>query len=154
MTIPRAIVAEALNVPEDTLPPGDLPLDRFAARYLHCLDSPDEEAPPEAWTQAVILHLVDAHPRLALDALRAALDTAMDADAIAMIAAGPLEDLLAGHGPDIIGPTEQAAAASPRLRYALTGVSGPEMKPLILARIRAACAEGPALDAGDPPPLP
>jgi hypothetical protein len=152
VTIPRGVVAAALNVPEDTLPPGDLPLDRFAARYLDGLASPDDEDPPEAWTQALILELVRSHPHLALDALRAALDAAKDADSIAMIAAGPLEDLLTDHGPDMIAAIEEAAAASPRLRYALTGVSGAGIKPLVLARLDAIRAGGPSLDTDAPPP--
>lgn len=154
MTLPRWIVAEALNVPEDTLPPGDLPLDRFATRYLHCLASPDDVAPPEAWTQILIFELARSHPRLALDAIRAALDLGPDTETIAMIAAGPLEDLLAGHGPGVIAAIEEAAATSPRLRYALTGVSGTGIKPLVRARVATACAGGPSLDAGDPPPPP
>ncbi|ROT98493.1 hypothetical protein EAT49_16250 [Histidinibacterium lentulum] len=132
------MVAGALGAPEDSLPPGDLPLSRFAARYLASLAAPEAEDPPEAWTQHLILGLVRAHPHLALAAIRAALDLAPDADTLAMIAAGPLEDLLTDHGATLIGDIERAAPSCPRLRDALTAVPGHDLKPLLRARLEAA----------------
>ncbi|CTQ48405.1 hypothetical protein [Jannaschia donghaensis] len=70
--IPRARVAEALGLPEttDALPPGDLPLDRFAARLIGYLSTPDADAEtPDAWTGAVMDRLIAEDPELALDAL-------------------------------------------------------------------------------------
>ena len=77
--IPRATVAAALGLPGDTdaLPPGDLPLDRFMARYVAYLGT---EAPgtgtPDAWTGVVMDALIETDPELAFAALRAGL--AMD----------------------------------------------------------------------------
>ncbi|WP_179378987.1 hypothetical protein [Jannaschia marina] len=70
--IPRAVVAEALGLPEDTdaLPPGDLPLDRFAARLIGYLSTPDADSEtPDAWTGVVMDRLIADDPELALDAL-------------------------------------------------------------------------------------
>jgi hypothetical protein len=70
--IPRAIVAEALGLPEgtDALPPGDLPLDRFAGRLIGYLSTPDADAQTtDAWTGAVMDRLIADDPKLALDAL-------------------------------------------------------------------------------------
>lgn len=74
--IPRPLVAEALGLPPDTdaLPPGDLPLDRFAARYVGYLatEAPGSET-PDAWTGAVMDLLIATHPELAFAAIRAGL---------------------------------------------------------------------------------
>ncbi|PWJ18142.1 hypothetical protein [Jannaschia seohaensis] len=74
--IPRATVARAIGLPEDTdaLPPGDLPLDRFAARYVAYLatEEPQTET-PDAWTGAVMDALIAEDPELAFAALRAGL---------------------------------------------------------------------------------
>ena len=74
--IPRETVAAALGLPEDTdaLPPGDLPLDRFAARYVAYLASgnTDQDA-PDGWTGVVMDHLIENDPMLAFAAIRAGL---------------------------------------------------------------------------------
>ncbi len=72
--IPRALVAEALGLPVDTdaLPPGDLPVERFAARLLAYLSTPQAGVEtPDAWTGAVMDRLIADDPDLALDALAA-----------------------------------------------------------------------------------
>ena len=74
--IPRATVAAALGLPAttDALPEGDLPLDRFAARYVAYLVSGETESgAADGWTGAVMDHLIAEHPDLALDAIRAGL---------------------------------------------------------------------------------
>ncbi|GIT90913.1 hypothetical protein JANAI62_13670 [Jannaschia pagri] len=81
LMIPRALVAEALGLPEgtDALPPGDLPMDRFLARYMAYLGTVDASTEtPDAWTGALMDSLIAHHPDLALSALRsgAALDGA------------------------------------------------------------------------------
>ena len=159
MAIPRALVAEALGVDPEALPPGDLPLDRFAARFLGYLRAggDDEEANPEHadfWTYALFDELARAQPALCLAAIRASLAEAREPEEVALIAAGPLEDLLAAQGAAMIGAVEALAEAAPRFRYALTGVWPREEGPaLFWARIKA-LATGPALDAGDPLPGP
>lgn len=72
MPLPRGIVAAALGLPPETdaLPPGDLPLDRFLERYLAYLAKPEAEAGTEtedAWTGAVMDHLIAFEPEAALD---------------------------------------------------------------------------------------
>lgn len=70
--IPRPLVAEALGLDPDTdaLPAGDLPLDRFAARLIGYLSTPEADAEtPDAWTGAVMDRLISDDPELALDAL-------------------------------------------------------------------------------------
>ncbi|MDB2406958.1 hypothetical protein N9W17_00280 [Jannaschia sp.] len=93
--IPRTRVATALGLPEDTdaLPPGDLPLDRFAARYVAYLgtENPDTET-PDAWTGTLMDALIEDAPELAFAALRAGVPYDADgrlADPLAELGARP-----------------------------------------------------------------
>ncbi|MEM7710518.1 MAG: hypothetical protein AAF264_07180 [Pseudomonadota bacterium] len=70
--IARGLVAAALSLPEDTeaLPPGDLPLERFMARYLAYLGTADPGTETaDAWTGALMDLLIADAPDLALAAL-------------------------------------------------------------------------------------
>lgn len=155
--IPRALVAEVLRVDPASLPPGDLPAVRLAARFLDYLrdafarDHTDNH--PEFWTFLLYSGLVERQPDLALSCALAALDQCETEDEAALIAAGPLEDLLTGAGPQVIDRVEAMAATSPRLRHALTGVwvQGGGGQPL-LARVRAAAGDAPGIDSGAPLP--
>ena len=72
--IPRGMVAASLGLSEttDALPPGDLPLDRFSARLIGYLSTPDANVDtPDAWTGAVMDALIADDPDLALAAIRA-----------------------------------------------------------------------------------
>ncbi|MEM7489847.1 MAG: hypothetical protein AAF390_12075 [Pseudomonadota bacterium] len=107
--IPRATVAASLGLPPDTdaLPPGDLPLDRFAARYVAYLRTPEPGTEtPDAWTGAVMDHLIAADPGLALAALIAG--TPLDRDGHLV---DPLLDL-AGQ-PEMADAIAEAAEADP-----------------------------------------
>ncbi|HHS94444.1 MAG TPA: hypothetical protein ENK63_03795 [Rhodobacterales bacterium] len=155
--LPRSVVAEALGVKPTALPPGDLPLERLAARFLAYLRAGDEENPPppdhpDGWTYALFDSLTTDHPALALAAIRAALAACETPEDVAAVAAGPLEDLIAAHGAAMIDEIEARAAASPRFAYALTGVWQRETPPQLWARIETARAGVPALDDGAPVP--
>lgn len=157
--LPRALVADALGVDEAALPPGDLPLERLATRFLAYLRAGDEETPPppdhpDGWTYTLFDSLTDDHPALGLAAIRAALAACETPEDVAAIAAGPLEDLIAAHGAAMIDEIEDRAASAPRFAYALTGVWQREAPPLLWARIEAARAGVPALDDAAPVPAP
>lgn len=96
-----------------------------------CVDELINEAPQTAW--AVILAMV------------ARLDTLAEAS---LLAAGPLEDLIASRGSDVIGEIEAEARHSARFRLVLTGVwpQGRE-KTETWQRVLRARAPGPHLDA-------
>jgi Family of unknown function (DUF6869) len=153
--IPRALVADALGMPVADLPPGDLPLERLATRFLDYLHAGDEIAPdhPDAWTFALFDDLTRDHPALGLAASCAVLAACESPEDVADIAAGPLEDLIANHGPTLIGEIEALAARAPRFAYALTGV-WPQGKEggLLWARVEAARRGAPGLDDGAPLP--
>ena len=72
-----------------------------------------------------------------------------------MVAAGPLEDLIAHHGAAVIDEIEALAGRAPRFAYALTGVWAQDNDGTLLwARIEAARRDVAGLDSGAPlPPL-
>ncbi len=156
--LPRALVADALMVDESALPPGDLPLERLATRFLAYLAAGDEDKlpppdHPDGWTYALFDGLTRDHPAQALAAIRATLAACDSPDEVAAVAAGPLEDLLAAHGAAVIDEIEALAATAPRFAFALTGVWQRDgIAPLLWARIETARRGVPALDDGAPLP--
>ena len=150
--IPRALVARALGVSEDSLPEGELPMARLAERYATFLAGAarDEADPAELWTFDVMDRLAQEEPALALAAIRATLPLCTTPGEVAHLAAGPLETLLQLHGPEVIGPL--AEDPEPRMLYALTGVWLDDVKPMVRARVEALRRDVPGLD--DEAPLP
>lgn len=153
--IPRILVAEALGVSPDALPPGDLPVGRLAERWLGYLRAAEAEsgaAPqslPDFWTAALMIDLAGQVPDLCLDAILAALPLCRTPDEVALIAAGPLEDLLNTRAEAVIDRIEAEAAGRPRLRLALSGVwpEGSAGTP-VWQRVIAARGDAPGLDDG------
>lgn len=93
--IPRPLIAAALGLPADTdaLPQGDLPMDRFMARFIAYLQSENPATDtPDAWTGTVMDHLIESEPELALSAIKAGLPIDPDgllADALADLGERP-----------------------------------------------------------------
>lgn len=108
--IPRAVVAEALGLPDDTddLPPGDLPLDRFAARFVGYLSVPEAGAEtPDAWTGAVFDRLVEEDAALALQTL--IVGAGVDAEGVLV---DPLQELAGQPGmPEAIASAAESDPA-------------------------------------------
>lgn len=155
--IPRAMVAEVLNVSVDQLPPGDLPVARLAARFLDYLRETYAQdqtgAHPEFWTFALVAELTERHPDLALATVLALLPMAETREELALIAAGALQDLINIQGEAILPDLTAAALGSPRLALALTAVSpeGSAGTPLWRA-VQALADPQDTLDADGPLP--
>ena len=152
--IPRSVVATALLVDEAALPEGDLPITRLAERYHRFLATDENRRmdSEDAWTFDLMSDLVQTQPALAFEAILQTLALCADAEQVSYLAAGPMEDLLVDHGTDFIAPVEQQAKLSARVRFLLSGVWKRDMNPMLWARIEAARAPGPDMDAGDPLP--
>jgi hypothetical protein len=150
-------VAEALEADEAgrTIPDDDLSAVRLAKLYVAYLcwteDADATAADPLFWTSELLDILIQREPGLALEIVLACVDEASSPADVAVVAAGPLEDLIARQGAAVIDLIEEAAARSARVRYALSGVwpQGRADSP-VWARILAARAPGPDLDRGDP----
>ena len=152
-TVPRDLVASALGISPEALPPGDLPVSRLAERWVGYLRATrEDDAPqdhPEVWTFAVLADLARAAPDLCVDVILAALPLCQGPDDIALVAAGPLEDVIATHGAAIIDRIEAAAPQSARLRLALSGVWPQGSAGTALwQRVQAARGGDPGLDEG------
>ncbi|MBV7409472.1 DUF6869 domain-containing protein [Maritimibacter sp. DP1N21-5] len=139
--IPRPLVAKALDQPEDALPSGDLPIDRLAQRFLMFLRDTDEdedfEGHPEVWTAVLASSLASENPDLSFAVQEALVAEAQAPQDLSLIAAGPMTELFATHGPDLLERIE-AATTSPRFAMAL-GALAPEGhgNSLFWARVQA-----------------
>src|SRR6476646_10358489 len=71
---------------------------------------------------ATMYDVVHEEPEVAWPAILQILERELTEDQIAVLAAGPLEDLLALHGPEFIDRVESEAARNPRLNHLLGGV--------------------------------
>lgn len=80
---------------------------------------PEDESFP--WSVLCVFELRE-HPEVLWGFIRKALTDATTVWQVVMLAAGPLEDLIADHGAEFIDRIEREARHSARFRFALTGV--------------------------------
>ena len=85
--------------------------------------------------------VVHDDPEVAWPAILQILQRELTEDQIAVLAAGPLEDLLAVHGSEFIDRVESEAAPNPRFNHLLGGVWQNEMEPEIWQRVHKARKE-------------
>ena len=102
-----------------------------------------EEHSPERKTndwavERVIFWAVDREGELLWRFVTAAYKRDLSDKAIAYLAAGPLEDLLAGHGPEYIERVEVLARRDPKFNYLLGGVWRNTMTDEVWQRVQAA----------------
>lgn len=134
-------------------PAGVDTVEALAALWLadNAAERQDDDVP---WSVICVMEL-GAHPEEAWIFVREALAAAGTVWQAVMIAAGPLEDLIAEHGAAVIDRIEREARQSPRFCFALTGVwpQGNQRSP-VWARVEAARAAAKArgIDAGGPLP--
>lgn len=75
-----------------------------------------------SWSREYMTELVRKRPADAWSVIVQLLDRAPTDDAIATIAAGPLEDLMSLHGADFIESATTLARNNPKFQRALSGV--------------------------------
>lgn len=101
----------------------------------------DENAPDSmslSWAYDAASDLCYRHPELAFQFVLAVLSKDISNDTFYVLAAGPLEDLLAQQGPKIIDRVEDTAREDARFRKLLGGVWQNEMSEDIWQRVRRA----------------
>jgi hypothetical protein len=106
-------------------------LTSFADRWLAEWDS-------EEWGEATdFMHeAVRENPELAWSLIERLVEAAPNDDSLDMIGAGPLEDLLCDHGPDLNDRAEHVALSDPRFRRSLAAVWGwSAMDPRVRTRL-------------------
>ena len=88
--------------------------------------------------------MVDNDPVTAWDLIQKLVEKAPTDSLLALIAAGPLENLLWKHGPEFIDDVEITARQNPKFRKCLRAVWGANsMKPEIWKRVDKACGSEP-----------
>src|SRR5690349_8430056 len=90
---------------------------------------------------ATLYDVVCDEPEIAWPAILQILERPLTDDQVAILAAGPLEDLLAFHGPEFIDRVEREASQNPRFNHLLGGVWQNRMLPEIWERVRKARKE-------------
>lgn len=75
-----------------------------------------------AWVFEFVMNLSQYHPSAAWDVLLTLIAEARSDEHLALVAAGPMEELLKYHGPEVIGTVEAEATTNSPFRSALSGV--------------------------------
>jgi hypothetical protein len=121
----------------------------LAAAYLTDRDIEDAQLTDERHRAFdCVGEMVRAAPLNAVAFLVVACAACVAPSQLAMVAAGPLEDLLEEHGPVVIHELERIAKIDPRFRLMLSGTWGRErIAPDVWARLVAAVQPGPVMDA-------
>lgn len=162
--IPRALVQRWIDLasrPASEVPWGDIPADWFGARHIAYLrvlgaQGPDDDH-PDAWTWYAFDDLARRSPDMTLDLVLASLRACRTPAEVALLAAGPLEDVIARNGPAVIDRIECLAQTIPRFRFALWAVRQRERDTdETVRRIRTARGLGPefGFDPSRLPPMP
>jgi hypothetical protein len=94
------------------------------------------EPPVYGWATKLLDDRIDNVPEVAWELVLDLIDKAPGDEALGWVAAGPLEDLLGGWGPDFIERVEALARSNDRFRRCLAGVWSNRMAPDVYSRIR------------------
>ena len=129
--------------------PGERSLERFIEESSKFHDGPKGPAASDVksalidaysltWSQDVMADIVRDRPDDALDMIVEMLAHAADERVISMLAAGPLEDVLAYHGDALIDRVESEADGNSRFKHALGDVWQNAMSDEVWERVKAA----------------
>ena len=99
------------------------------------LNSPQREA--YDWVSDFEFECVDKNPDQALDLILEILKRDLDKETMGLLAAGPLEDVLANHGEGIIERVEILARKSPKFSNLLGGVWQNAMSEEVWERVQS-----------------
>ena len=95
--------------------------EQLASTYLRYHTLKRDE---DFWAFEAVDNLVRVNPSEAWEVTRILVSTASSDEALAYVAAGPLEDLLKKHGTAVIDRIENESTTNERLQLALSGVWG------------------------------
>lgn len=93
--------------------------EELATAYLQYFETKQED---DRWAWSDVDQLVRRKPDQGWEVIRLLVNKAPSDEALAFVAAGPLEDLLKKHGPAVIDQIENECRENDRLRLALSGV--------------------------------
>jgi hypothetical protein len=93
------------------------------------------------WAHAEFSNMVEENPEAAWILILEILERERDEEVLAVLAAGPLEELLSTHGPDFIDRVEAEAAHNGRFAWLLSGVYRLFMSDEVWKRVQSAAPE-------------
>ena len=94
------------------------------------------DSPIYGWATELLVHVTEDEPEVAWDLVLGLVERAPEDEALGWVAAGPLEDLLCHHGPELIDRVEALARSDPRFRRCLARVWGSDrMEPSVYERM-------------------
>jgi hypothetical protein len=116
----------------------DVDLEKLIPAWVELYRTPDGTARRDElyWSYDALDAVVRREPDPALDIILAILRADQSDTTYANLSAGPLEDLLAFHGPAMIDRIEAEAARNPEFRRLLGGVWKNQMSEEIWARVQ------------------
>jgi len=133
--------------------------DLVAEAYIAYCDATDESKLDKAraqdleWVVCCLYDLVDHATLQAFQIVLLAMNLLKERRQAGVLAAGPLEQLIVDHGPELIGQIELLAHRSPRFRFLLSGVQSQGIDETeVWQRVLRARAAGPDMNRGDPLP--
>lgn len=121
---------------------GAIDFAKLAKAYLgygRCFGSdpvgnPDQS--PDTWSSDCVSEIEQDYPDLLLHFVIAAADHCETVEDVAYLAAGPVENMIVRHGPNVIDRIERLAASSAKFAYLLSGVwGGSQADPKVWARV-------------------
>jgi hypothetical protein len=98
------------------------------------------------WVFLWVIELCRQHADEAWPVLLSLLDSCRNDKDLAVLAAGPLEEMLVARGREVIARLEAEAAESPRFRRLLSGVWRRSIDEAVWVRVQAARGGEPGLD--------
>ena len=130
---------------------GDFNPQRLARAFLKIKttgEAADEVGDDSSHAFDCIDEMVQEAPGAAVAFVLAALDVCRTGEQVAVLGAGPLENLLKAHGLAIIRDLESAARKHAKVRYLLSSTWGQShIDPGVWERLVIAVAPGPVMDA-------
>ncbi len=112
----------------------DFPIEAFARSWF---EEWSEEPPFRGWATMLLEQMIDHQPDSAWSLILQLVATAEADDELGWVAAGPLENLLADHGPQFIERVEQCASSNARFRECLREVWGhSRFEPSVYQRVQ------------------
>jgi hypothetical protein len=103
--------------------PEDPSTEQLAQAYLAYFQAEPHD-PRYFWAYELLSELVEDRPDEAWTVIVTLIELCHSEECLAIVAAGPIEDLLCNHGHGVLARIQAEAGANPRFRRALKGVWG------------------------------
>jgi hypothetical protein len=115
--------------------------EKLISAWIEHFSKEETEDDKTAWAHYLLSDICEKHPTLAWNLILEILRRPISEFATSVLAAGPMEDLLACHGSAVIEKVEQQARTNPAFRHLLGGVWRSRIGEAIWKRVEAVRGE-------------